>query len=156
MKRSHRFGFTNQPPGQTLQATALVHEAWVRIAGENHPWENRRHFFGAAAEAMRRILVDQARRKQRLKRGGKQEHVNIDDIDIAAETGPDELLRVHEALSRLAAEDQLKAELVKLRFFVGLHIPEAAEILGISSTTAKRHWTFARAWLYDELRTGKS
>ena len=144
-----------QPPGQTLQATALVHEAWLRIAGEKHPWENRRHFFAAAAEAMRRILVDQARRKQRLKRGGQSERVSIDDIDIAAETGPEELLRVHEALSRLAAEDPLKAELIKLRFFVGLRIPEAAEILGISPTTAKRHWAFARAWLYDELRTGR-
>ena len=144
-----------QPPGQTLQPTALVHEAWLRIARENHPWEDRRHFFAAAAEAMRRILVDQARRKQRLKRGGPQERVPLDDIDIAAETGPEELLRVNEALSRLAAEDPLKAELIKLRFFVGLRIPEAAEILGISPRTAKRHWNFARAWLYDELRTGQ-
>ena len=145
-----------QPPGQTLQATALVHEAWLRIAGENHPWENRRHFFAAAAESMRRILVDQARRKQRLKRGGQQERVSLDNIDIAAETEPDELLRVDDALRRLAAEDPLKAELIKLRFFVGLRIPEAAEILGISARTAKRQWNFARAWLYDELRTGKS
>ena len=145
-----------QPPGQTLQATALVHEAWLRIAGENHPWENRRHFFAAAAESMRRILVDQARRKQRLKRGGQQERVSLDNIDIAAETEPDELLRVDDALRRLAAEDPLKAELIKLRFFVGLRIPEAAEILGISARTAKRQWNFARAWLYDELRAGKS
>jgi RNA polymerase sigma factor (TIGR02999 family) len=142
-----------QPAGQTLQATALVHEAWLRISRENHRWENRRHFFTAAAEAMRRILVDQARRKQRLKRGGPQERLSLDEIDIAIETGPDELLRVHDALAKLAAEDALKAELVKLRFFVGLGIPEAAEILGISPTTAKRHWTFARAWLYDELKS---
>jgi RNA polymerase sigma factor (TIGR02999 family) len=143
-----------QPAGQTLQATALVHEAWLRIAAENHPWENRQHFFCAAAEAMRRILVDQARSKQRLKRGGQCERVNIDDIDLAEKAGPDELLRVHDALERLASEDALKAELVKLRFFVGLGISEAAEILGISPTTAKRHWNFARAWLYDEIKSG--
>lgn len=142
-----------QPAGQTLQATALVHEAWLRISKENHRWENRRHFFSAAAEAMRRILVDQARRKQRLKRGGPQERLSLDEIDIAIETEPEELLRVDDALARLAKEDALKAELVKLRFFVGLGIPEAAEILGISATTAKRNWTFARAWLYDELKS---
>jgi RNA polymerase sigma factor (TIGR02999 family) len=142
-----------QPSGQTLQATALVHEAWLRISKENHHWENRRHFFSAAAEAMRRILVDQARRKQRLKRGGPQERLSLDEITIAVETEPEELLRVHDALEKLATEDALKAELVKLRFFVGLGIPEAAEILGISATTAKRHWTFARAWLYDELKS---
>jgi RNA polymerase sigma factor (TIGR02999 family) len=142
-----------QPAGHTLQATALVHEAWLRISRENHRWENRRHFFTAAAEAMRRILVDQARRKQRLKRGGPQERLSLDEIAIAIETEPEGLLRVHDALEKLAEEDALKAELIKLRFFVGLGIPEAAEILGISATTAKRHWTFARAWLYDELKS---
>ena len=142
-----------QPAGHTLQATALVHEAWLRISRENHRWENRRHFFTAAAEAMRRILVDQARRKQRLKRGGAPERLSIDEIDIAIETAPEELLRVHDALAKLAQEDPLKAELVKLRFFVGLGISESAEILGISATTAKRHWNFARAWLYDELKS---
>lgn len=142
-----------QPAGQTLQATALVHEAWLRLSKENHRWEHRRHFFAAAAEAMRRILVDQARRKLRLKRGGVQQRLCLDAIDIAIETPPDELLRVHDALAKLAAEDPLKAELIKLRFFVGSGIPEAAEILGISPTTAKRHWTFARAWLYDELKS---
>jgi RNA polymerase sigma factor (TIGR02999 family) len=141
-----------QPAGHTLQATALVHEAWLRISEEDHLWESRKHFFSAAAEAMRRILVDQARRKQRLKRGGPQERVQIDSLDIATEAQPDELLRVHDALGKLAAEDPLKAELIKLRFFVGLGIPEAAELLGISPTTAKRHWTFARAWLYNELK----
>src|SRR5437667_9579720 len=109
-----------QPAGHTLQATALVHEAWLRISRENHRWENRRHFFTAAAEAMRRILVDQARRKQRLKRGGPQERLSFDEIDIAIETGPDELLRVHDALGKLAEADALKAELIKLRFSVGL------------------------------------
>ena len=144
---------STQPAGHTLQATALVHEAWLRISKENHRWENRRHFFTAAAEAMRRILVDQARRKQRLKRGDAPERLSIDEIDIAIETAPDELLRVHDALAKLAHEDPLKAELVKLRFFVGLGVSESAEILGISVTTAKRHWNFARAWLYDELKS---
>jgi RNA polymerase sigma factor (TIGR02999 family) len=143
-----------QPAGHTLQATALVHEAWLRVAGENHQWQSRKHFFSAAAEAMRRILVDRARRKRRLKRGGPQERVNIDSLDLAAESQPEALLRVHEALEKLSAEDSLKAELIKLRFFVGLGIPEAAELLGISPTTAKRHWTFARAWLYNELQSG--
>ena len=142
-----------QPAGHTLQATALVHEAWLKISRENHRWENRRHFFSAAAEAMRRILVDQARRKQRLKRGGAQERLSFDEIDIAIETPPDELLRVDDALAKLAQEDALKAELIKLRFFAGLGISEAAEILGISATTTKRHWAFARAWLYDELKS---
>lgn len=139
--------------GHTLQPTALVHEAWLRLVGENHLWHNRRHFFAAAAEAMRRILVDQARRRLRLKRGGAVEHVPVEALDIATETGPEDLLRVHDALERLAAQDPLKAELIKLRFFVGLRIPEAAEILGVSATTAKRHWTFARAWLQHELST---
>jgi RNA polymerase sigma factor (TIGR02999 family) len=142
-----------QPAGHTLQATALVHEAWLRVADENHLWENRRHFFAAAAEAMRRILVDRARAKGRAKRGGGRERVPLETIDLATETPPEDVLRVHEALDRLAAADPLKAELIKLRFFVGLRIPEAAQVLAISASTAKRHWRFARAWLYDELRT---
>jgi len=142
-----------QSPGQTLQPTALVHEAWLRVSAEKHLWESRKHFFAAAAEAMRRILVDQARRKQRLKRGGAQERIDIEEIDLAMESPPEELLRVNEALNQLAAQDPIKAELIKLRFFVGLGISEAAEILEISPTTAKRHWAFARAWLYDELKS---
>ncbi len=142
----------SQQPGHTLQPTALVHEAWVRLAAENHGWESRRHFFAAAAEAMRRILVDQARRRKRLKRGGDQEHADLDSIDVAMEATPEDILRVHEALDDLAAEDPVKADLVKLRFFVGLRIPEAAEILGISPATAKRHWAYSRAWLYDALK----
>jgi RNA polymerase sigma factor (TIGR02999 family) len=142
-----------QSPGQTLQPTALVHEAWLRVSAEKHLWESRKHFFAASAEAMRRILVDQARRKQRLKRGGAQERIDIEEIDLAMESPPEELLRVNEALNQLAAQDPIKAELIKLRFFVGLGISEAAEILEISPTTAKRHWAFARAWLYDELKS---
>jgi len=140
-----------QPAGQTLQATALVHEAWLRVAGEEHSWRNRRHFFSAAAEAMRRILIDQARRKLRPKHGGDQSRLNVDEIDIAMESNPNELLLVNDALLRLREQDKTKADLVELRYFVGMSIPEAAEVLGISPATAKRHWSFTRAWLYDEL-----
>jgi RNA polymerase sigma factor (TIGR02999 family) len=153
LRRLAKARMAAQPPGHTLQPTALVHEAWLRVSAEKHLWESRGHFFAAAAEAMRRILVDQARRKQRLKRGGPQERLDIDEIDLAMESPPEELLRVNDALDQLAAQDPIKAELIKLRFFVGLGICEAAEILGISPTTAKRHWTFARAWLYDELNS---
>lgn len=149
LARAHLAG---QPPGHTLQATALVHEAWLRVRGEQHTWQGRRHFFAAAAEAMRRILIDQARRKQRQKRGGGGGHQPLDELDVAVQSTPDELLRVHEALDGLAAEDPVKAELVKLRFFVGLRIPEAAEVLGISATTAKRYWTYSRAWLYAHMQ----
>jgi RNA polymerase sigma factor (TIGR02999 family) len=141
-----------EPAGHTLQATALVHEAWLRVAGEQHNWQSRRHFFTTAAEAMRRILIDRARRRQRQKHGSGQELINLDDIDIAVETDDTRLLQVSEALESLTDEDPIKAELVKLRFFVGLRIPEAAEILGISGTTAKRHWNYARAFLYDALK----
>jgi RNA polymerase sigma factor (TIGR02999 family) len=141
----------SEAPGQSLQPTALVHEAWLRLAGEGHPWQDRRHFFSAAAEAMRRILVERARRRRRLKRGGELQRVPLDDIDVAMNVADSGLLDVHEALDKLALEDPVKAELVKLRFFVGLRIPEAAELLGLSGTTAKRYWTYARAWLYQEL-----
>jgi RNA polymerase sigma factor (TIGR02999 family) len=141
----------NETPGQTLQPTALVHEAWMRLAGEQHEWQNRKHFFCVAAEAMRRILLDRARRRNRLKHGGQLLRVPIDEIDLAAQTGDYQLLQIDEALNRLAEEDPVKAELVKLRFFVGLRIPEAAEFLGISPTTAKRHWNYARAWLLEDL-----
>jgi len=144
-----RMASEHQP--QTLQPTALVHEVWLRLVGENHSWQNRRHFFSAAAEAMRRILVERARRRGRLKRGGERERVPLEEIDIAIEADDSHLLQVHEALEKLGQEDPVKAELVKLRFFAGLRIPEAAELLGLSTTTAKRYWTYARAWLYDEL-----
>ena len=141
-----------EPAGQTLQATALVHEAWLRVAREHHDWRSRRHFFTVAAEAMRRILIDRARRRQRLKHGGGQERLDLASIDLATDTDDERLLHVHEALDELAREDPIKAELVKLRFFVGLRIPEAAAVLGLSPTTAKRHWNYARAWLYDALK----
>lgn len=144
----------NEAPGQTLQPTALVHEAWLRLVGgaEQQSWENRAHFFGAAAEAMRRILIDNARRKRALRHGGRQKRVNVTDIELPAETKDDELLAVHDALDKFAAQDKAKAELVKLRCFVGLTIEEAAQVLGVSEPTAKRWWAYAKAWLYHEIR----
>ncbi len=141
-----------EAPGQTLQATALVHEAWLRLGGEHQPsWENRAHFFAAAAEAMRRILIDRARRRNADRRGGQAPHVRLEDLELAEEADDDQLLAVHEALERLAAHDASKAELVKLRFFAGLTLPEAARVLGYSEATAKRHWAYARAWLFREI-----
>jgi len=141
-------------PGQTLQATALVHEAWLRLGGEDQPtWRNRAHFFGAAAEAMRRILIDRARRRRAQRHGGGQQRVSVDDIELAAQPDrEDELLAVHEALDKLAAQDPPKAELVKLRYFAGMTVSEAALALGISEPTAARWWAFARTWLYEEIR----
>jgi RNA polymerase sigma factor (TIGR02999 family) len=136
-------------PGQTLQATALVHEAYLRLVGEGaRQWNGRAHFFGAAAEAMRRILIDNARRKRRLKRGGDRDRVEIDHVELTVEGPSDDLLALDEAISRLATVDERKAELVKLRYFAGLSLEQAADILGLSPTTAKRLWTYARAWLY--------
>ena len=140
-----------ETPGQTLQATALVHEAWMRVGGEGQSWENRAHFFGAAAEAMRRILVDRARSKRAERHGGHQERVNIDELEIIAPVKDDELLEVHETLDRFAVEHPEKAELVKLRYFAGLTIDEAADVLGISAPTAKRYWAYSRAWLFREI-----
>ena len=142
-----------QPPGQTLQATALVHEAFLRLTGgQRDQWQGRTHFFRAAAEAMRCILIENARRKSRWKRGGRLERVDLQGLDLAAETPPDTLLVVQEALDRLAAEDEPKAELVKLRFFIGLTNAEAAQVLGLSEPTVKRYWEYARAWLLREIR----
>ncbi len=141
-----------ESPGQTLQATALVHEAWLRLGGDRQPaWENRAQFFAAAAEAMRRILIDRARRRMALRRGGQTEKVALDELEIPTGVDDDELLRLHEALDRLAEHDPPKAELVKLRFFVGLTLAEAADVLGLSGPTAKRQWAYARAWLYREI-----
>ena len=142
----------NETGTQTLQPTALVHEAWLRLAAAEQPaWKNRAQFFSAAAEAMRRILIDRARRKQALKRGVRPSRLDLGQLDIAAQADDDTLLAVNEALEKLTARDPDSAELVKLRFFVGLDYAEAAKALGISERTAKRQWTFARAWLYKEL-----
>lgn len=141
-----------ETPGQTLQATALVHEAWLRLGGDQQPaWENRSHFFAAAAEAMRRILIDRARRKRAARHGAAARRVSLEDLELAAEADDDQLLAVHGALDALAAHDSAKAELVKLRFFAGLTMDQAARVMGYSEPTAKRHWSYARAWLFREI-----
>ncbi len=146
----------HEAPGQTLQPTALVHEAWLRLIGDQPvQWAGRAHFFAAAAEAMRRILINNARRKAAMRHGGGLKRVNLEQIDIAAAARDDEMLAVDEALERLAARDKTKAELVKLLYFVGLTIPEAASILGISEPTAKRYWSYARAWLLATIEAGR-
>jgi RNA polymerase sigma factor (TIGR02999 family) len=149
---AHRLA--HQTPGQTLQPTALVHEAYLRLVGgpEGSDWDSRRHFFAAAAEAMRRILIDRARDRHRLKRGGGWRRLRLDPIDLSVEEPPDDLLALDEALERLAREDPPCAELVKLRFFAGLTLAEAASALGVARRTADRYWAFARSWLYDALR----
>ena len=139
-----------EAPGQTLQPTALVHEAWLRLAGG--AFNGRAHFFGAAAEAMRRILIERARRKAARRHGGGQQRVDIDEIEIAAPAREDELLAVNDALDKFAALDAPKAELVKLRFFAGLTLEQAAGVLGVSEPTAKRWWAYARAWLFEECK----
>jgi RNA polymerase sigma factor (TIGR02999 family) len=148
---AHRLA--RERPGQTLQATALVHEAWLRLENSpNQKWNGRAHFFAAAAEAMRRILVDNARRKQRLKHGGGGERVEIEAVELAAPLPDEQLLELDEALNQLAGLDPPAAQLVKLRFFAGLTQAEAAEQLGLSRSTADRTWQFARAWLFDRIR----
>src|SRR5262245_58174195 len=148
----------HERPGQTLQATALVHEAYLRLVDVDkaQDWDTRRHFFAAAAEAMRRILIEKARSKGRLKRGGAAQHVDLDENDWVTATTPDQLLAVDEALARLALEDQAAAEVVKLRYFAGMSVDEAAEALGIHRATAHRHWAYARAWIRAELRSDDS
>ena len=142
----------SEAAGHTLQPTALVHEAWIRlISGDSQQFENRAHFFAAAAEAMRRILIDHARRKSARKHGGGFERVDLEQIDVPASAEDDTLLRVNESLDGLAREDPKAAELVKLRFFTGLSVEEAAGVLGITDRTARRYWRFARAWLLDAL-----
>ncbi len=161
-----------QAPGHTLQPTALVHEAWLRLVGNEEPsqFAGRAHFFAAAAEAMRHILIDSARRKRAARHGGGQVRVDIEAVEIASLANDDELLAVHDALDKLAAEDSKKAALAKLRYFVGMTFEEAAEVLGISVmtfeeaaevlgisvATAKRHWAYARAFLYEEMRANKT
>ena len=155
LRRLAAHKMSHEPPGQTLQATALVHEAYIRLVGsEARNWNSRTHFFAAAAEAMRRILIDNARRKQRLKRGGGQDKVDLDSAELAIEAPSDDLIALDEALAKLASTDKVKADLVKLRYFAGLTLEQAAEILGLSQTTAKRQWTYARAWLYRQITTG--
>jgi RNA polymerase sigma factor (TIGR02999 family) len=149
-----------EKPGQTLDATALVHEAYLRLIGDQpaaqarEHWNSRGHFFAAAAEAMRRILIDQARRKHSQRRGCGQKHRPLDQVEIAAPEPSLHVLALNEALERFEKIDRVKAELVKLRYFAGLTLPQAADVLGISGTTADRYWSYARAWLHTELKKG--
>lgn len=143
-----------EAPGQTLQATALVHEAYLRLVGDEQPWNSRGHFFAAAAEAMRRILINRARDKGRVKRGGSHRRVDLDQLTDSTTAPADELLDLDEALDRLAASYPQAAELVKLRFFAGLSLDEAASALGLARRSADRQWAFARAWLADALGDG--
>ena len=153
LRRLATHKMANEPPGHTLQPTALVHEAWLRLVGKDAAaqFHNRAHFFAAAAEAMRRILIERARRKRALRHGGDQQRVDIQEVDLASPAEDDQLLAVSEALEKLAAQHTEEAELVKLRYFVGMTNEEAAEVLGISVRTAKYYWTHARAWLYREI-----
>jgi RNA polymerase sigma factor (TIGR02999 family) len=143
----------NEAPNQTLQPTALVHEAWLRLVGnDNAQFANRAHFFSAAAEAMRRILIDKARRKKAIRHGGVQQRVELEEVDAALPGDDDELLAVNEALDKLAAQNEIEAELVKLRYFVGMTLEEAAQVLNISARTADNYWAHARAWLFREIK----
>jgi RNA polymerase sigma factor (TIGR02999 family) len=147
----------HEQPGQTLQATALVHDAYLRLVDveQAQRWNSRGHFFAAAAEAMRRILIERARGKGREKRGGDWRRVNFEELDAATSLSPDQLVALDDALERLAKLDAHAGELVKLRYFAGLGLDQAAETLGISTATAYRHWAYARAWLQTELLTEK-
>lgn len=152
LRRLAAFKMAGEAPGHTLQPTALVHETWLRLGGNNLSFENRAHFFSAAGEAMRRILVENARRKKRLKRGGNQQRVDFDKIEIPAPMPDEELLALDEALDRLAEKDPRAADLVKLCYFVDLTQEQAAKELGVSISTVERTWAYARAWLFRELK----
>lgn len=155
LRRLARHKMAHEPPGHTLQPTALVHEAWLRVAGPNEAsWNSRAHFFSAAAEAMRRILVERARRKLAQKRGAGQDHMDIDGLEIPEEKDPEKLLCVHQALEQLAVEAPDQAEVVKLRFFVGMSHAEIAGALGISEKSSKRYWAHAKAWLCQKIKEG--
>jgi RNA polymerase sigma factor (TIGR02999 family) len=146
---------SQERPGQTLQATSLVHEAWLRLVGaESRKWEGQRHFFAAAAEAMRRILIENARRKQRQKRGGGWERVDVEQIQLAEPLPSNDLMALDGALTELAQRDPQAAELVQIRFFAGLTQQQAANLLGISRRTADRTWAYARAWLFQQVADG--
>jgi RNA polymerase sigma factor (TIGR02999 family) len=155
LRRLAAYKMSNEPAGHTLQPTALVHEAWLKLVDSPaQSWQNRAHFFGAAAEAMRRILIARARRKHAQRRGAGAPHLDVDELEIASPAPDDQLLALNDALDRFAALEPQQAELVKLRYFVGLKIEEAAEVLGISESTAKRWWAYARAWLFNEVQSG--
>ena len=154
LRKLAAFKMANEAPGQTLQATALVHEAWLRIVGSGSPqFEGRAHFFAAAAEAMRRILIDRARRKQAMRHGGGQQRVDFEGLELPGPMPDDQLLALNDALDKLAQAHPRKAEVVKLRYFIGLTLHEAAEVLGIAPDTAKDDSAYARAWLFQKLKS---
>ena len=153
LRKLAAFRLAQQSPDQTLQPTALVHEAYLKLLGDgNHSWNDRRHFFAAAAEAMRHILVDRARSKAAVRHGGGLERINLDNVIVATETTDENILLVNEALEKLTAHNGETAELVKLRFFTGMTFTQAAEVLGVSERTAERTWAYARAWLFREIK----
>jgi RNA polymerase sigma factor (TIGR02999 family) len=153
LRRLAAFKMANEPAGLTLQPTALVHEAWLRLgAAEGQVWNGRGHFFAAAAEAMRRILIENARRRKAIRHGGGKQRIDIEEVELAAPADDDQMLAIDEALTRFSAVDPKKAELVKLRYFIGMTIEESADALGISLATAKRWWEYSRAWLHSELK----
>jgi len=153
LRRLAKSKMARESPGQTLQPTALVHEAWLKLVGAKNPkFENRAHFFAAAAEAMRRILIDRARRKLRLRHGGSFERVDLMGKELAAPEADAQLLAVHEVLDDLAKDHPIEAEVVKLRYFVGMTNQETAQVLGVSIGTVKNHWMFARTWIFNEIK----
>jgi RNA polymerase sigma factor (TIGR02999 family) len=155
LRRLAAANMARQPPGQTLQATALVHEAWLRLGGDRMPrWESRKHFFAAAAQAMRHVLIERARRKLRVRHGGEWQRVELDAVDIPAPADDARLVQIDAALDELAAFEPEKAEVVKLRFFVGLEEKEIAELLHLSPRTVERYWRYAKAWLFERARQG--
>ncbi|WP_233256695.1 sigma-70 family RNA polymerase sigma factor [Opitutus sp. ER46] len=156
LRRHAAVRMASEPAGQTLQPTALVHEAWLRLNRDDaQVWQNRAHFFGAAAEAMRRILIENARRKSRLKRGGDRQRVNFDDVELADTTPDEKILLIDEALERLQLEDPEKARVVLLKFFGGRTNQEVAEMLDVTERTVERHWAYAKAWLFESIRAQK-
>ena len=155
LRRLAAHKMAHEAPGQTLQPTALVHEAWLRLSHQSRStWKNRDQFFAVAAEIMRRILVDRARRRLSRKHGGNLERVELDAVEMPFATSDERILQIHEALEQLMAEDAAKAEVVKLRFFVGLEYAEIAAVLGVSEKTVQRHWAFAKAWLAQVIAPG--
>lgn len=153
LRRHAAVQMARESAGQTLQPTALLHEAWLRVVGDGQPrWQNRAHFFGAAAEAMRRILIENARRKSRLKHGGGQVRVEADQLELAATTPDDKILLINDALERLQTEDPEKARVVVLKFFGGRTNQEVAEALAVTERTVERHWAYAKAWLFQNIR----
>lgn len=156
LRRHAAARMAQEAAGQTLQPTALVHEAWLRMFGDGDSrWQNRAHFFGAAAEAMRRILIENARRKSRLKRGGNQLRLDIDQLELAATTPDEKVLLIDDALERLRAQDPEKAQVVVLKFFGGLTNEEVAVSMGVTARTIERHWAYAKAWLFHRIRAEK-